>query len=452
MASVEDILHVEKPLSGGGSVLVLNTGALIDPEAQAMLAALHSRSIGGIRSHLKVLAEKGPANFMSKFYVGYGHKSIGDLGSVSIFIEGVSMLAAKAIQDSRLYNGQESSTRYIDFAHQAFVSPHASTHAHEILERWRTFYLHGIEVLQPHLREKYPRTEEEKEGIYEKAILARAFDTMRAFLPAGASTNLAWHGSLRSCSDRLLTLRHHALLEVREIASTLEAALLEAHPNSFTDKRYDGTESYLEQVTPETTYLQQESCEPFAVTRDTFDRAYLSAHRSVLASRPAYTELPKFLEEGGELQFEYLLDFGSFRDIQRHRAVIQRMPLLSMKFGFEPWYLDEMPDTLRREAEACISLQQAAIGGLNLSPELTQYYVAMGFRTANRLTGTLPALTYLAELRSASTVHPTLRILAQNIGRELEKRLGETGLVLHLDYQENRFDTKRGAHDIVERP
>lgn len=452
MLPVDEIVHIEKPLPRGGKVLVLNTAAVIDPEAQAMLAALHSRSIGGIQGHLKVLAEKGPANFMSKFYVGYGHKSIGDLGSVSVFIEGVSMLAAKALQDLRLYNGQESSTRYIDFAQQEFIDPTSSNAGRAILETWRAFYLHGIEVLQPHLKEKYPLQPEEKESVYEKAILARAFDTMRSFLPAGASTNLAWHGPLRSFGDRLVVLRHHALPEVREVAVALEAALLEAHPNSFSDKRYEATEKYMEEVIPSTTYLSFTECEPFKVTRDSFDHAYFASYRNVLATRPPYTELPKFLEEGGEMQIEYLLDFGSFRDIQRHRAVVQRMPLLTTNYGFEPWYLEEMSPELREEALVVLDKQIAAIGALGLSPEESQYFIAMGFLTANRITGNLPSLTYLAELRSASTVHATLRILAQKIGIELTKRLGETGLVLHIDHQGNRFDTKRGSHDIVERP
>ena len=83
-----------------------------------MLQALHSRSTGGIENHLQVLAEKGADNFMSKFYVGYGHKSIGDCGSVTVFIEGVSLLVCKAIQDTKLYSGQETSTRYVDFSQQ----------------------------------------------------------------------------------------------------------------------------------------------------------------------------------------------------------------------------------------------------------------------------------------------------------------------------------------------
>ena len=97
--NIENLEHSQVEIKGGGKVIVLDTGATIGPEADAMLQALHSRSIGGLESHLKILSEKGPDNFMKNFYVGYGHKSIGDCGTASLFIEGISMLTAKAIQD-----------------------------------------------------------------------------------------------------------------------------------------------------------------------------------------------------------------------------------------------------------------------------------------------------------------------------------------------------------------
>ena len=130
---IESLRHAEKELPGGGKVLVLNTGPVISQEAEAMLQALHSRSIGGIKAHLEILRKKGADKFMETFYVGYGHKSIGDCGTCTIFIEGVSMLAAKAIQDWSLYSGQEASTRYIDFAKQPFVDPTGSKESNDIL-------------------------------------------------------------------------------------------------------------------------------------------------------------------------------------------------------------------------------------------------------------------------------------------------------------------------------
>ncbi|MDB4516905.1 FAD-dependent thymidylate synthase, partial [Crocinitomicaceae bacterium] len=193
---IRDIVHTEVELDGGGTILVLNTDATITPEATAMLQALHSRSVGGIREHLEILAEKGSDNFMGTYYVGYGHKSIGDCGSATVFVEGISMLAAKAIQDWRLYSGQESSTRYIDFAHQTFLNPLGTKEGEEIQETWRSFYIQGIKKLKPALEKRFPINSNENKTMYDKAIAARSFDIMRSFLPAGAATNLAWHMNL----------------------------------------------------------------------------------------------------------------------------------------------------------------------------------------------------------------------------------------------------------------
>lgn len=84
---MENLNHILKTTPSGVDVFVLDTGAEINAESEAMLQALHSRSTGGIRSHLEVLKKTGSDNFMSRFYVGYGHKSIGDCGSITIFIE-----------------------------------------------------------------------------------------------------------------------------------------------------------------------------------------------------------------------------------------------------------------------------------------------------------------------------------------------------------------------------
>ncbi len=446
---VRAISHVTEPLTGGGEVLVLNTGAIITPEAQAMLAALHSRSIGGIRSHLQVLADRGAEKFMSTYYVGYGHKSIGDTGSATLFIEGVSMLAAKAIQDWPLYSGQEASTRYINFAEQKFADPVGTPESTSILEAWRTFYLEGLTILHPDLMIRFPKAEEENEKVYEKAIAARAFDIMRAYLPAGATTNVAWHGNLRQFADKILLLRHHLLEEVRDIAEAMERALLTAFPSSFSAKRYEGTENYNELLGKELTYFDDPSPVDFELSRDNVDRATFAEYKKILEVRPPKTELPKQLREAGALTFRFLLDFGSFRDLQRHRAVTTRMPLITANHGFEPWHLSELPTDYRKVAEDFIAAQLARIKALGVSRELQQYYLPMGMRTTIRMTGDLHALVYLAELRATRFVHPTLRIRASQLAQALSDAFSNEGLVLHLDPDPDRFDAKRGEHDIV---
>ncbi|MBI4433219.1 FAD-dependent thymidylate synthase, partial [Candidatus Uhrbacteria bacterium] len=394
--SLGSLTHVTRKLPNGGMVLVLNTGAAINPEAEAMLQALHSRSIGGIAEHLQKLQEKGSDRFMSNFYVGYGHKSIGDCGSITVFIEGVSMLAAKAIQDWPLYSGQESSTRYIDFSTQPFIDPLGSVRSTMILEMWRKFYLKGMAPTRDRLRRIYPRQPEEKEMIYEKAIDARAFDIMRGFLPAGASTNLAWHSNLRQMADKLALLRHHPLAEVHDIAHALDEALLAAYPSSFGHKRYEETERYHADWITRETYFTHAAFAGIELLHDDVDRNQLAQYRTILAQRPPKTELPKFLAECGTMQFGFMLDFGSFRDLQRHRAITQRMPLVTTHHGFHPWYLQELAEELVPEATTLLANQEQAITTLDCTPEVAQYYTAMGYRLPNRCTGTLPALVYLA--------------------------------------------------------
>lgn len=427
-------------------VFVLDTGSIINASAEAMLQALHSRSTGGIKHHLEVLKEKGAENFMSKFYVGYGHKSIGDCGSATLFVEGVSMLAAKAIQDWRLYSGQEASTRYVDFSKQPFIDPLNRPEASEILETWRAFYNRLQEPLKAHLHAQNPRKDEEKESLYESAIAARAFDISRAFLPAGASTNLAWRMNLRQFADEIMLLRHHPLAEVRDIAQKSEEALNEMYPESFGHKQYEATEAY--NASAMQAYYFDKAITKFECVFDGINKNLLTEQRNILENRPPKTELPPLAAETGVLTYEFLLDFGSFRDLQRHRAVVQRMPLLTANHGFHPWYIASLPEDMRNEAQQLITSQQEKITSLGTTPEIQQYYLPMGYRVACRLTGDLKALVYLVELRSTRFVHPTLVAEMITMANDLKQRFSEFGLVIHLDDEPNRFDIKRGAHDI----
>ena len=461
----EELKHTRRPLSGAGQVVVVDTGALIGAEEIAMLQALHSRSLGGIDSHLLKLAQKGAKNFMETYYVGYGDKSIGDCGTATIFIEGVSMLVAKAIQDFQLYNGQEASTRYIDFARQPFANPHGSEEGVVFLERLRAFHLRGLGIMKSALAERHPRLPDEDEKVWQKAINARSFDVMRSFLPAGAATNLAWHTTLRHAADHLLRLRHHPLQEVRDVAQAVQEALGEMYPSSFKQKLYPATEQYVEEWMKNYYFLDEDYRYPgVEMVRDGIDRRLLATHRKELETRPAKAEPPKYLAECGTAQFRFLLDFGSFRDLQRQRAIIQRMPLLTDNRGFEQWYLDQMPPLFATEAVEFLREYRDGLIKAGIKPNVMhtgeyslqrlvnlQYYIPMGYRVTCRITGDLPAHIWWVELRSGINVHPTLRKVARESGEFILESYGGDGLVLHLDNTPDRFNYKRGTQDIVEK-
>jgi hypothetical protein len=122
---------------------------------------------------------------------------------------------------------------------------------------------------------------------------------------------------------------------------------------------------------------------------------------------------------------------------------------LTTDLSFHTWYLDELSPSLRTEAETLIATQKEAIAKLALTPEETQYYVAMGYNTSNYFTGDLPAIVYMVELRATRFVHPTLRHQAAKMAELLEAEFKNEGLVIHLDAEMDRFDVKRGEHDII---
>lgn len=449
--NIEKLQHVRRSVAIHGNtaqITVLNTGALIGPEAEAMLQALLSRSVGGFDMNFAKVVARGAKQFMQTTYVGYGHRSVGDGGSITLFIENVSMLCAKAFQDWQLYCGQESSTRYIDFSKQPFVNPAQTTESKTQLEALRSLYLKATDEMVSHLTRQFPRKPEEKESVYEKAIKARAFDITRSLLPAGASTILAVHMNIRQIADQLMLLRHHPLEEVRCIATAVEDAVSEAYPNSFGHKRYEETERY-NQMLMRNYYYMRDEVPAFSVTHDGVSAELLGKYRMFLYNRPPKTELPRKINECGTLTFEFGLDFGSFRDVQRHRNVIQQMPLVTAKHEFEQWYLDQMPTALVAEVQrALTALEERFCSSCRAGVERKQYYIPMGYVLPNRLTGGLHALVYLAELRSGTTVHPTLQVRARQMAAELTKRFG---IQLHIEGETGRFDIRRGEHDIVER-
>lgn len=432
--------------SGNRRVIVNDS---LPPEANAMALAMYSRSPKSYLVHLLEVLKKGAARFMSLFYVGYGHKSIGDCGSTTICAEHVSMLTAKAIQDNELYNGQEASTRYMDMANEEVLNPVGTDAGTELQARSMRLYNRALRELVPFLIDKYPALQDDDPKQYEKAIKAKAFDIARSFIPAGCTTYAGWHTNLRQAWDHVKEMSFHPLAEVRETANMMLEALKKKYPNSFNFKSYEEQDRYL-QLVGDSSYedLDFEHNHTFYTSTLNF-RGMSDAERELLRTRPQKTELPDRFKRYGQIRFQFALDFGSFRDIQRHRSCTQTMPLLTMRHGFHPWYLNSLPASLGSHAQEELQEIRREIERLTDNPLLRQYYIPMGYMVVCDLTAGLPSAIYIAELRSGQTVHPTLRPIAQQIGETIQALV--PGIALHCDTSPDEWSTARGKHDIVKK-
>ena len=422
----------------------------LGPEAAAMALALYSRDPRSVTIHLEKIEQVGSDKFIGTYYVSYGHKSIGDCGSTTICAELVSMLNAKSIQDDELYNGQEASTRYLDMNATGVLNPLGTEQGEQIQKSWMSLYNLALERLIPHLKEKYPMLETDDQKTYDKAIKARAFDIARGFLPAGCLTYVGWHTTLRKAWDHTLEMRYHPLEEVRQTGELILSELMQKYPNSFNFKIRPEQDTYYRKCA-KFAYEHIDMCGRSFAFIPAIDLSRIRRDSSVvelLRERPPKTELPKWFKRYGQIQFQFLLDFGSFRDVQRHRSCTQIMPLLTTHYGFHAWYLDQLPDNLKPIAEETINQLTEEIRSIQ-NPEIRQYYTAMGYQVACELTCGLPSAVYIAELRSSQAVHPTLRPIAQHIGETIQHILPE--VTLHCDMGQDEWSTIRGKHDIVKK-
>lgn len=355
-------------------------------EDMAMLQALYSRDPRPIDASVKMLKTSKSGDFMNKFYVGYGHDSIAELGDVVVAIENVPMPVAKLIQHYQLYRGQECSTRYIDFSNQPFV---AQTPAGKVFqEKLRAFYLKALEPTTNELVSKFQLDASVPTEL--KAAKAAAFDVLRGFLPTGATTNLAWTTDLRNLNNRVKALREYVTEypELGVVLDKIKELALEAFPNSINDK-YQATNP-----------LEW----PFEGSVDsTFHDVSYHPLRFVNG------------EPRGTVEWMGLIDFASWRDLARHRSVYQTFPAISTKYGFEWWYIDVLPIDLRGEANELI-FEAETINDV--------YAIPMGFQVPFVISGPLDKFKYLIKLRSGPTVHPTLRNRIYELAITLSAKYG----------------------------
>lgn len=430
-----------------------------DPETTAMLQAFYSRNHKPIKVRLSEMGDNADSvkRGLEKWYVGYGHKSIGQCGTFTIFIENVSILAAKAIQDTPLYNGQETSTRYIDFSTQPMYLPFEN----DVQQKWLDFYTKHQQIVINHVAEQYNLNLNDK--IEYKTAKARAFDILRGFLPAGCTTQLSWHTTFTHASDRLIQLLHHPLLEVRDIAHEIITQCVDTYPFAFAgiDKDIERYSEYYTQYAEELNYFNPDDawCTQLkALPSGSINVMYDSLDSSTadltidltdaVVNRIKGLMLPRFLNFSSHFTIEYLLDYGSYRDIQRHRNCTQMNPLLTTDYGFHEWYVNSLPKSIQKEAKVLIHTQLLDIEELReqYSDVDIQYLIPMGFKVPGLLSCTLPQLVYLAELRTSKTVHPTLRVIAKEFAK-----LAKKYVPIFDDTSDDVIDTRRGTQDIIEK-
>src|SRR5207244_354680 len=204
----------------------------VPPEIQAYALAKYSRSSQGMLEAIQKLSAQKAEQFLNTFYFQYGHRSIADLAHLVFGLEQISILAAIAVVDEPVWDGQERSTRYQPFHKTGWHLPSevAGTSAEATFVQTAEGLFAAYEGLSAamleHLIDAVPRPAELSEGNYRRTLRARAFDVARSLLPLATHTSVGQIVSARVLERQIGRLLGSPYAEIRAVGGELKAACL----------------------------------------------------------------------------------------------------------------------------------------------------------------------------------------------------------------------------------
>ena len=409
-------------------------------------------------------------------FIEYGDDSVAQLGGAHLACEQVSALMAKVIERGRLAAYLEQSTRYIRYdakikypngdRRYRYVIPPEIAESHFLgryvscLDRLFDTYSEIADALNDVFVTRFPNEDNQTQGAYERAIRAKACDTVRGLLPAATYSNVGMFATGQAYESMLLRMRAHPLREVREYSDSILTELRKVIPGFL--KRIDVNDRgvrwsrYFADVGAEMETLAAEMELRSDATRvgyDLDDHEVRLVHwerdadiQLAAACIFAYSDLSEatILERVSAMsemerariivayvgdranrrhrpgrgferityRFEILSDFGSFRDLQRHRMMTLEWQLLGPQHGYgtppeiEELGLEHAPKWHAAMAEA------ADVYGLlkrEFGCDVAQYVVPFAYRVRYVIQLNARQAMHMIELRTGSQGHTDYR-------------------------------------------
>jgi len=309
------------------------------------------------------------------------------------------------------------------------------------------------------VRARSPKAEGQSAAAYENAVKAQACDLLRGLLPAGTRTNLGLTANARALEGLLTKMHSNPLGEVRALATSMHRASLHVAPTlvkyAARNEYRAGigkavTETLRRVYTPppsgaSSTMVISQPVRLVRYDKDAIERVALAlvydgsdpaTHASgvidglrnatqreltdviaaAFVNRGEHDPAPRGLE-ASSMTFELMLDYGAYRDLQRHRMLSPATQRLTCHLGFD------MPNELNDLgfAEAYQNALLDAYDGWQkldgTHPLEAQYAVPLAYRIRTLWTLSLRQLFHVIELRSARQGHSSYRRIAQAMYR-----------------------------------
>lgn len=415
------------------------------------------------------VARQKAKEFHERWVVGYGHASVAEHAVAHVAIEDVSILLSKVIEDARLAAYTEKSTRYVPFPRAYYGAPELPGAVGATYRQAVEHLFDVYEALLPEVTQRVVETADRSQFKtdrgFQNSCQAQACDALRYLLPAATHTNIGLTANARTLEHLISKLLSHPLEEARRAGErikeeatkviptlikyarpkdywietplalrALAADLLTTPPPHYLTTRpvtlvrgpEDGEAQLAAAILSEFTDQPYERVweQVRALPRAQHERVieeYLLRRRTYGDPKHSYTDPPLRSLEHLYFTFDILVDFGAYRDIQRHRMATQTSQRLTCAHGFD------VPDLLVHQGvgsqfEAAMERAAKAFEKIAVDhPEEAQYVVPLAFRKRVLFTWNLREIHHFVSLRSARQGHISYRRVAWEVLGELEK-------------------------------
>ncbi len=447
----------------------------------------------GDRSQLEVGGERANKLFR-RVIADYGDDSVAQLAGVHIALEGVSNVLTKVIERPRLMSYLEQSTRYLSFGKRADgtypfaippeLSPEDSvTYSRAMNEVFSLYEITAAKVrgyLEANLSDK-------SDTDMVRAAQAASFDAARGVLPASVISNVGVFGSPQSLEGLIMHLRASELSEAKIFAEMAKAELEKVVPAfiSRLDQPDRGlrwvdylsltkaaTREFVHQLVGEeeehgsTVDVSLYSFDPDGEARVARNIICSESRLSVEQAQEVVSKLnaaqldelfsvyvgdranrrhkPGRAFEATQYGFDVVSDYGSFRDMQRHRLLSIDWQTLETSLGYN---VPSLVNEAGAGDDFCRAMNISHDANEDLSlrypKAVASYSVCMAYRIRYQMLMSAREAMHVCELRSQPSGHPSYRRIAREMHRLIAEVAKHSRVAMSMAYVDNN-DEKLG--------
>lgn len=413
---------------------------------------------------------------LQRVITAYGDDSVQQLVGQHVVVEGASQLLTKQLEWGRLAAYLEQSTRYIYYDQKdeaghynyfvpAYLRPDVKANYKRYMDRVFDLYSEIVHKLTDFIVATDKTPAAERDLAWKGAVRAQACDAARPLLPVATRSTVGIFASGQALENLIMHLQSNDLPEAQETGSKILVEARKTVPTLLerADKpdRGGATIAYrsntrhavrkLAQKYVKETYanptqeVQLTSVWPRNELDVVADMLYehsnlpLKELQGMVAEWPYKQKLEVFEAYIGErlnrrhkpgralekihYSWDLVCDYGSFRDLQRHRMVDDlQWQELTPRYGYDiPQLIEDAG--LTEQFEECFdtSLKLHSILQSEDYPQEAQYATLLGHKMRWKVTVNARATFHLHELRSSPQGHPGYRKLI----KQMHARLSE---------------------------